>query len=201
MPEPVNSRRRLPYPGTGAIVYVPREIWVQSLEALRLYGRLGSEGLVLWGGTISNGTTQVTGLFVPGHEPQGGHVKMTAAEGRWLVRKLKERDEKLVAQFHSHLGSAGHSPGDDDHAASAHEGFLSLVAARFGRESLWPEHCGVHEYDGVTFRRMTAQEVRERIRIAPLREQLRALPEGLDQPGLMLWLSTIASKLRRRLTG
>jgi hypothetical protein len=87
----------VPYPGAGATVRVPAEIWQRSLDVLRLYGSVGSEGLVFWGGTVTANTIQVTTLYIPGHEAQGGRVKVTAEEGRWLLRRLKERDEKLIA--------------------------------------------------------------------------------------------------------
>jgi hypothetical protein len=196
-------RRAAEYPGAGAPIHVPAEVWRRSLDVLCLYGDVGSEGLVFWGGVVTAGCIQVTGVYVPAHEPQGGHVKVTADEGRWLLRRLKERDEKLVAQFHSHEGSAKHSFGDDERAASAHEGFISLVAPNFGRDVVGPEECGVHEYDGSRFRRLPSEEACQRIRVQTLVEEPRPIPIGLGckAPRRWSWLRMIVSSLRRRLTG
>jgi hypothetical protein len=178
----VNVRRRVPYPGADVTVHVPTEIWHRSLEVLRLYGSVGSEGLVFWGGTITAASIQVTGLYIPGHEPQGGRVKLTREEGHWLLHRLQERDEKLLAQFHSHGESADHSDGDDERAASAHVGFFSLVAPDFGREVAMPTQCGVHEYNGTGFRRLGEDEVSQRIVIEALFEEHRAIPQGPSPP-------------------
>lgn len=204
MPGLTAPRRAVSYPGAGAIVHVPAEVWQRSLDVLRLYGDVGSEGLVFWGGVVTAGGIQVTGLYVPAHDAQGGHVKVTAEEGRWLLRRLKERDEKLVAQFHSHMGSADHSWGDDERAASAHEGFLSLVAPNFGQGVVAPHECGVHENDGRRFCRLTEEEACRRIRVQALVEERRPIPvapAALEAPRRWSWLRTIASSLRRRLTG
>lgn len=204
MPGLVTPRRHVPYPDAGATIHVPVEVWQRSLDVLRLYGTVGSEGLVFWGGIVTGDTIQVTGLYIPAHVPQGGHVKVTADEGRWLLRRLKERDEKLIAQFHSHGGLAGHSYGDDERAASAHEGFISLVAPCFGRGVKAPEQCGVHEYDGRRFVRLSEDEVRRRIVVNGLFEERRPIPILPIVAGALKresWLSTIASSLKRKLIG
>lgn len=204
MPGLAIPRRGVPYPGAGAIIRVPAEIWQRSLDVLRLYGSVGSEGLVFWGGTITADTIQVTTLYIPGHEPQGDCVKVTPEEGRWLLRRLKERDEKLIAQFHSHGGLAGHSDGDDERAASAHEGFLSLVAPYFGRGVATPQECGVHEYDGRCFLRLSEDEVCRRIVVDGLFEERRPIPIvpiGPEVPKRRSWLRTLASSLKRKLIG
>jgi hypothetical protein len=209
VPELTAARRAAPYPRAGGTVHVPSEVWQRSLDVLRLYGDVGSEGLVFWGGVVTAGSIQVTGLYVPAHDPQGGRVKVTGDEGRWLLRRLKKRDEKLVAQFHSHLGTADHSWGDDERAASAHEGFLSLVAPNFGRNVMAPRECGVHEYDGRLFHRLAEEEVCRRIRVDPLTEERRPIPVApiaaapavAPETPRWRWLRTIASSLRQRPTG
>jgi hypothetical protein len=193
------SRRAQSYPGVGAAIFIPAEAWEQTLAVVRTYQRKTSEALVFWGGVVTGEAVQVTGVYVIGHDPQGGAVRPTPAESRWLVRRLRERDEKLVAQVHSHGGSAFHSSGDDERAASFYPGYLSVVVPQFGRGVHGLEDCAVLEFDREGFRGMDGEEVARRVRILPLVDER---PGGFRaRQGRSGWIASIASSLRARLTG
>lgn len=89
---------------------------------------------------------QVTGIYLPEHEARGPCAALQPDERRWLLRELARRDEKLLVQVHSHPGIAYHSDGDDAGAASFHEGFLSLVVPRYGRDVRHLQECAVFEF-------------------------------------------------------
>ena len=168
------SRRAVPYPPPGATVNVPEPLWTDALGELRRYGTLGredrrrgSEGLVYLGGLVADGELVVTSLLCIGHMPQGDRVVVTAAEAKWLVRTLRERDEKLIGQIHTHRGAAGHSLGDDLHATSFHDGFISIVVPRFGRDTTELGQCAVLEYREGTFSELAPADVAARILVAP----------------------------------
>jgi hypothetical protein len=157
------SARRLAYPAPGYAVRIPRALWRGALDTMRLYGRLESEGLVYLAGVVV-GPDQLaaTSLYRLHHKPQGHRVEVTPKESRTLLRTLRHRDEKLVAQLHSHGGVAWHSAGDDAHATSFHAGFLSVVVPDFGEGVLDIGDCAVFEFDGERFRPLDHAEVARR---------------------------------------
>ena len=195
------TRRSVPYPDTRALVAVPVEVWRRTIEELASYAPFSSEALVFWGGIVSGESIQATGLYLPRHPAQGGCVRLTEAETRWLLRALRDRDEKLIAQIHSHPGSAFHSAGDDERAASFHRGYISVVAPRFavGVDSL--SDCAVFEFDGHHFRELSPAEIRARVQVTRLVEE-RVLAGGpiSQRPRRFRWLTTIVSSLRAKLT-
>ena len=175
--------RSTPYPPPGYPVRIGDLIWTGCLETVRAYatrgaerGRRGSEALVYLGGVVAGAEMIVTGLYRLHHEPQGDRVVVTPEEARWLLETLHARDEKLVAQLHSHRGFAGHSHGDDAWATSFHDGFLSIVIPRFGAGVAAPVDCAVLEYRGGEFVELTRNEVARRIRIDP------EIPERVPLP-------------------
>jgi hypothetical protein len=166
--------RSTPYPPPGYPVRIGDLIWTGGLETVRTYatlgaerGRRGSEALLHLGGVVAGAEVVVTGLYRLHHEPQGDRVVVTPEEARWLLATLRARDEKLVAQLHSHRGFAGHSHGDDAWATSFHEGFLSIVVPRFGAGVSAPVDCAVLEYRRGEFVELPRDEVTRRVRIEP----------------------------------
>jgi proteasome lid subunit RPN8/RPN11 len=152
-------RRAVPYPGIGSRFYLPRILWENTLDAIRKYGQRDSEGLVYWGGVIgAAGETLVTSLILLNHIPQGGRVQPTADEMRALLRALRARDEKLVAQIHSHEGQAFHSLGDSQRATSYHPGYVSIVIPWFGQGVRELSDCAVYEFRG-EFEALSREEI------------------------------------------
>jgi hypothetical protein len=189
------SARSEHYPDAGYRLRVPRPLWERALVELRGYGRLGSEGLVYLSGVrAGDGLMVATGLILLGHEAQGGTVLVTPEEARWLLRTLRRRDEKLIVQLHSHGGNAFHSSGDDDHATSFHEGFISAVAPDWGgiRE---PMECAFHEFRAGEFVLLTRREVAERIELTEPEVERRPAPWRRAKKESW-WKASIA-KLRR----
>jgi len=166
------TARQTPYPAGVFHVRMPAVIWTAALDEVRRYARIdaqtarrGSEGLVYLAGVPTADALVVTGLFRLDHRPQGDRVMPTQPEVRWLLSMLQARDEKLVAQLHTHRHGALHSRGDDRMATSFHDGFLSIVAPNFadGVERL--DQCIVHEYRNGTFRSLSAEETAARFTI------------------------------------
>jgi hypothetical protein len=166
------TARATPYPPVGFRVRIPEPVWNAALDEVRRYatvrasdGRAGSEGLVYLGGIPTPDTLMVTSLLRLHHEPQGDCVKPTPAEIRWLLSELRQRDEKLVAQLHTHRHGARHSPGDDAMATSFHDGFLSIVAPGFAVNVGRIDQCIVHEYRSGTFQPLSAAETAARFTV------------------------------------
>jgi hypothetical protein len=196
--DPMSRRRSVSYPGPGSRFYLPTVIWEGSLQALRRYGGYGSEGLVLWGGVIGGaGDTLVTSLLLLNHPPQGAAVRPTPEAMRAVLRSLSSRDEKLVAQVHSHPDAAFHSLGDSQRPASFHHGYISIVVPRFGQNTRSLADCAVYEYrEG--FVALVQREVNDRfvvqeqvVHVLPWRH---AAPRRGPWNGLNRILSIIAPK-------
>ncbi len=200
--------RSIPYPPPGYPIRIGDLIWTGGLETVRAYatrgaerGRRGSEALVYLGGVVAGAEVIVTALYRLHHEPQGDRVVVTPEEARWLLATLRGRDEKLVAQLHSHRGFAGHSHGDDAWATSFHEGFLSIVVPRFAAGVSAPVDCAVLEYRGGEFVELTRDEVARRIHIEPVIVERVPLPRVAPATekswdGFVQRLKSIAQKRR-----
>lgn len=166
------TARSTPYPPAGYHVRIPAMIWTSALNEVRRYatagihhGGRGSEGLVYLAGVPTSDALIVTALYRLYHEPQGDRVMPTPAEVRWLLSTLRLRDEKLIAQLHTHRYSARHSPGDDRMATSFHDGFLSIVAPDFAVDIERIDQCVVHECRGGTFLPLPTDETTARFTI------------------------------------
>lgn len=195
----MTASRSLSYPAVGYRVRMPEDIWQAALDELRVYANLlgpggesGCEGLVYLAGVPANGEIVVTGLFLLRHEAQGDRVAPTREEVRWLIGRLRDRDEKLIAQIHTHRHSANHSPGDDFMATSFHDGFLSIVVPGFALGVDRLEQCGVHEYSDGTFQRLEEGEVVRRFRLYDLTTTRKAKEESWEAP----WWRRFAQNLR-----
>ena len=188
------SARSTPYPPSRYAVRVGELIWDGALATVRAYatlgaerGQRGSEALVYLGGVVRGEEMIVTGLYRLHHEPQGDRVAVTPEEARWLLETLRARDEKLVAQLHSHRGRAGHSFGDDAWATSFHEGFLSIVVPHFGATATAPVDCAVLEYRNGEFVQLGHEEVARRIHPYPETVERVALPAAATASTVKPW--------------
>lgn len=168
------TARTAPYPPAGHAIRIGQAMWASALDTVADYatlggedGRKGSEALVYFGGVATGTELVVTGLYRLHHEPQGDRVVVTPGEARWLLQALRARDEKLIAQLHSHRWLAEHSHGDDIWAASFHDGFLSIVVPNFGAGVSSPVDCAVLEYREGAFVEIPPGEVARRIVLSP----------------------------------
>lgn len=187
------SARATPYPEPNYRIRIPAPVWEVGMRTIREYGTLNSEGLVFFAGVVaSTHDIVVTAIYRLGHKPQGDTVVVTKAEARWLVRTLRDRDEKLVGQLHSHRGRAGHSWGDDAHATSFHSGFLSFVVPHFGKRSTDPRDCAVLEFRNGTFEQLSVDEVQQRISIVN-----RTVDHSPMSGGRTSWWKRFVQKLKR----
>lgn len=190
------TARRTPYPAAGHTLRIPEDLWNEGLAELRGYGQLRSEGLVFFGGVVAaNDTIVVTSVLRLGHAAQGGTVVVSNDEARWLIRTLRERDEKLVSQLHSHAGAAFHSHGDDAHASSFHEGFLSVVAPHWGAVAA-PEECAIYEFRGGEFTEIPSVQAAARVTLGPVSVE-RQPPPWRHTSRKESWWSGLSRKMKR----
>lgn len=187
------SARATPYPKPNYRIRVPACVWEIGMQTVRAYGAQDSEGLVYFAGIVASANDiVVTAVYRIGHAPQGDTVVVTNMEARWLVRTLRDRDEKLVGQLHSHRGRAGHSWGDDAYATSFHAGFLSFVVPHFGKRATDPADCAVLEFRSGAFEQLSVGEVQQRISI-----QNRTVDRIPMSGGRISWWKRFVQRLRR----
>jgi hypothetical protein len=109
---------------------------VQTSHALRNFGRLRLEGLVLWLGKIDGLFADVEKIFIPPQNPirdeYGVGYIVTGDTLFEINRMLHETGLRLIAQVHSHPGRAYHSEADDSYAVATREGSFSIVVPDFG---------------------------------------------------------------------
>lgn len=109
----------------------------RTVEALRVFGRNGNEGFVVWVGTISGVVAHVTDSIVP---PQNS-IRNESGVGYFIdgatlfaLNKLLHQERvTLIAQVHSHPTEAYHSQADDAYAVVTAEGGVSIVVPDFAR--------------------------------------------------------------------
>ena len=169
---PLASERRIP---AEIEMYAVR---VQVLEAARDYFRAegGSqyEGFMCWSGQVdANRRATIESCIFPPSEGlergnQFAHLDIAATAN--IANQIRERGELLLAQLHTHPGTAFHSSVDDRGSISERRGFLSIVVPHYGRLRFFDAHrllgCSVNEHvGGGRWREWSQQECRRRLRI------------------------------------
>lgn len=117
--------------------FVPYQILVETSEALRLYGKKGCEGLVLWLGYMNDDNTcRVEKILVPPQDSiksEDGVGYFVTSETLFALNKnLSTTGLRLLAQVHSHPTWAYHSSTDDRYCIVTVEGGISIVVPNFG---------------------------------------------------------------------
>lgn len=120
------------------LLVVPNRIRSESEGFLRMCGASGCECVVLW--AVSRGpdvsANRVARVFHPEHGASRYLYEVNTAELFQIGEILLSERLKLVAQVHTHPGSAFHSGRDDAGPAIHSPGFVSLVVPNFGRDGL-----------------------------------------------------------------
>ncbi|MDH5691227.1 MAG: Mov34/MPN/PAD-1 family protein [Candidatus Bathyarchaeota archaeon] len=131
------------------MVYVPRPIIKKTTKYLRRYGKQHYEGLLFWSGiqTASGDAFVTTCIYPRITSCSAGHARMDAIPGAEVVSETRRRGLIVLAQIHSHPGSAFHSGTDNCYPFVFSEGFFSIVVPYFGKkgmEPLWK--CRIYRY-------------------------------------------------------
>ena len=130
-------------------IFVPLDIVNETHQYLRNHGKLGHEGMVLWSGIKMNSEATVKTCIHPRQKCSAVSYDIPLEESQTINRILAEKHEVIIAQVHSHPGSAFHSSRDDAMPFTYSIGFLSLVVPNFCDQqlldlsdiSIW-EHIG-----------------------------------------------------------
>jgi hypothetical protein len=148
-------------------VHVPEKILHVTQEHLRTHERVGNEGMVLWTGIKSNRDAFVKTCIHPVQQCTAVSFDIPLDENQRINTLLKQSNEVIIAQVHSHPGSAFHSSRDDGMPITFTIGLFSLVVPNFCKKdlkdlselSIW-EHIGKGNWQEIKHK-----EVAERFRI------------------------------------
>jgi hypothetical protein len=133
----------------GKMVYVPRPVLKKTTKYLRCYGKQHCEGLLFWSGVQTDGgDIFITTCIYPSiANCSAGHASVDAISGAEVVSETRSRGLIVLAQVHSHPGSAFHSSTDNCNPFVFSEGFFSIVVPCFGKGGMEPFwKCRVYRY-------------------------------------------------------
>lgn len=114
---------------------VSQSVIQPTMEFLRIQGRSGFEGLVLWVGTVSGDAAVIRDAVVPRQSPVRSQFGLSVHVGAETLHELNvwlhQNKLRLLCQVHSHGEHAYHSELDDEHSVVTTIGALSVVVPHF----------------------------------------------------------------------
>jgi hypothetical protein len=144
---------------------IPAGLVSGTLRALRDEGRARTESIVFWAGRLVEPDAEIHTLIIPrgpGIELHRDHVRIHISLMVRIAELADPPHSVLLAQVHTHEGSAFHSDVDDVHGFHS-PGFLSIVVPRFGRGASTATDWAHFECLGnASVRELRALEVRNR---------------------------------------
>jgi len=130
-------------------IQVPSSVADETNEILRAVGERGTEAFALWVGNREGLVFKVTETVIPaqtGHITDDGVcVSVGPEELHRLNVWLYTKKLNIIAQLHTHPGSAYHSETDDRFAIATTAGCLSLVIPDFARHPFSLSACAVYK--------------------------------------------------------
>lgn len=148
---------------------IPLNVIPASVAAMRPHGVHGHEGLALWFGKANAEQTTITHVIVPHGAGLTTHPLHLRLSMRAMVR-LTNAAESLgvfwAGQIHSHPQQMLSLSEVDVVMGVQVQDYLSVVCPEYAQgDTERFDQCGVHVFDGDTYRRMPSFEVSRRIRV------------------------------------
>lgn len=127
---------------------VPAGVLRDGYASMRLAGKMGLEGMVLWAGQQDGQVFDVTQLIIPKQRglrtPDGLCAIVDGDELARLNMHLYRNSLVLAAQVHTHPGAAYHSETDDQYAIATTIGAFSIVVPSFAVRDFPLAECAVY---------------------------------------------------------
>ena len=142
-------RRTRAVPEQTETFFIPRSVIEATSDTMRRFGRERRECYVWWGGYFSSdGSAQVLTAIYPDMPTDYGRIRLGREEFGTLQRELRQLDQALIVELHTHPpGAGGQNAVDAAHAAAPYAGFISIVVPEFGFVDLVDlTCCYVYEY-------------------------------------------------------
>lgn len=120
-------------------------------RVMQRFGREKRECYVWWGGYFTaNGDAQVLTALCPEVPSMYGRVQLTSRELAVLHVKLRDIDQVLIVELHTHPpGAGGQNEVDAANPAATYPGFISVVVPNFAFPRFYDlRKAYVYEYRG-----------------------------------------------------
>jgi hypothetical protein len=147
-------------------MYVPLAVIEATDNVMQRFGRERRECYVWWGGYFTpQGVGQVVTALYPEVATKFGCIHLQIHELAQLHMRLRELDQVLLVELHTHPpGAGGQNAVDAAHPAATYRGFVSVVVPDFALSSFHDlRKTHVYEYMGDgTWRQLGPNEIRER---------------------------------------
>jgi hypothetical protein len=130
------------------------------------FGKEKRECYVWWAGYFSSEYEgQILTALWPEIQTEYGHIHLDNAALTTLHSKLRDFDQILLAELHTHPpGAGGQNDVDASHSAATYSGFISIVVPDFGLPRCYDlRESNVYEYIGTgRWRELSRREIQDR---------------------------------------
>ena len=127
---------------------VPRSAVDVAHDHLRQMGKQGVEGFALWVGVKSDKVVRVREAYIPRQRAVRSKAGLCVVVDHEELHRMNvwlyQNGLEIVAQLHSHPGSAYHSDTDDSFPVATTVGCLSVVVPNFAVEPFAVSSCAVY---------------------------------------------------------
>jgi hypothetical protein len=162
----VNQKKEFPI-SNDAVFQIHRRVLGETECFLKRAGELANESSVFWGGVGTGKLAEVKSVYFPQQTMTAVSVQVHPDGVHKMYDLLDRSNEILLAQVHSHPGTAFHSGTDDEFPATFLVGFLSIVVPNFCSAGLSEfRDCAVfvHKGRGIWVK-MNLSQIQRRLRI------------------------------------
>lgn len=142
---------------------ITRDVITSTKEFMVKMGKRHLEGLVFWSGILENDTAFIRRMICPQNISTSISAHTTNQGLSYLREILRENNEFLFMQVHSHPAAAFHSFTDNNEAISFKKGFISIVVPYFGENMDNMNTWAIFEYtDSFRWRKLGYKEISKR---------------------------------------
>jgi hypothetical protein len=151
--------------------HLPTDLLSKSVTIMRPHGARGHEGLALWFGNTQGNDTQISHLIAvhgPGFKTGPLQLRLSMRAMETLTGLTERLQAHLVGQIHSHPAHMLDLSVADMTYGIRRQDYLSLVCPYYAQTQVASvSECGVHVVHRGSYRRLTQQEIRRRLIVAP----------------------------------
>lgn len=178
-PPPPTGRRCQPVPARISGYYIPLSVLEATDRVMRQCGEDRRECYVWWGGYFTrDGRGQVVTAICPEIPTKYGCIHLGLSDLTVLHAELRNMDQVLLAELHTHPpGAGGQNRVDAAHPAAPYPGFISIVVPNFASPRFHDlRKAYIYEYlDGSRWRQLDRPEIARRFVVE---EQFRSVKIG-----------------------